>query len=35
MWQESDDGRVLRNVRLADAQEVFERRDDIGVILAP
>ena len=34
-WQASDDGRVLRNVRMADTQEVLERLADIGVILAP
>ncbi|CUS15870.1 unnamed protein product [Tuber aestivum] len=34
-WQTSGDGRVLRDVRLADTQEIFERLADIGVVLAP
>ena len=34
-WQASDDGRVLRNIRLADTQEILERLANIGIILAP
>ncbi|CAZ81582.1 unnamed protein product [Tuber melanosporum] len=34
-WQAGDDGGVLRNVRLADTQEVFKRLAYVGIVLAP